>query len=79
MLLLSRRKDEGFKICTPSNELIEISIKNFVSYPNEYKDYSKISYATVGINAPKDYVIVRDEIYVQGQEKLIKEKKLDTD
>lgn len=72
MLVLARNAGEGILITTPSGELIKILIKDITFQ----KYYNKTLLQTkVGIIAPLDYDIVREEIYILGQEKFKKNLK----
>ena len=58
MLILSRKHNESITITTPSGENIEITILE-----------GKGTQVKVGIDAPKDYLILRDELLDDDFEK----------
>jgi carbon storage regulator CsrA len=55
MLILARRQDESLIITTPSGEKIKILIMD------AYHDFAKL-----GIEAPADYLILREELLDTG-------------
>lgn len=56
MLILKRKIDESIIINTPSGETIEFTIVN-----------TKGSVSTVGVDAPEDYLILRDELVEENE------------